>query len=667
MAHAFVIEYDPNHNNLPIVVDANYEYYRFCDPEEKRNQCNFAFQSYGEKHYCYYPTSNAFYAKVLCRLMKQISNFQMHCQVHNSINKHVENHGYTGLTNVLLGSKNYSESLREQWERYCRYDYSNPEHKHYHKNIPFNVSEIDTKKAQDFKPCFFCQEYKLHDENGHPLYVVVMLERKNSGTEDEDLFNFNIKFIGSSQPLTKLVSRIPLCNDDELYQDKVYKYRIKHNGYYKRYEEVLCEMIVHDDFKQHFETYDYKTNHRWNKCEIIMCGRSCPKYEYSYIQHQKMCTEDRCPFYRGMTYETKTHNGKIARKLFEKAFGEKLTKMIIQGEFANLDKWERESALSKVKRMLPEVSNVRFIKAFNAFCAQEGLWYGMDYFDDTGDIAKRKKYMESRIKHVNNWANTPGYEILRFKTNDGEIHTIQSPLVVRKDIQHNKQSEKADTTTMTTHLAELKKQLLEKNMSGINNPAIYIKSPGKTEIIKCYDAPYMDQIGYDDYEEFVDVYVNYKKPKLKEPQEITYRFTNTWIGYYFMEGFRELKNMQHSKDGNLKWASSRLFPKDKGAVTTDPYGLDIRMGAKEDVIEILRPGRDYNGITILNPQKMTPIVCDHYEINNVEYHQGHYINSNVLLFNAKNEVSGIIHTSGNDGIKAIIPHIITRNNQQRTR
>ena len=45
MAHAFVIEWDPSHYNLPIVVDADYGYDLFCGPREKRNECNFTLQN----------------------------------------------------------------------------------------------------------------------------------------------------------------------------------------------------------------------------------------------------------------------------------------------------------------------------------------------------------------------------------------------------------------------------------------------------------------------------------------------------------------------------------------------------------------------------------------------------------------------------------------------
>ena len=226
MAHAFVIDWNPRHCNMPIVIDANYGYPHCCGPfRKKRNECNFTLQPQGTKHRCYYPTSSAFDAKVLCRLIKQISNFQIHCQTHDDINEHVASHGYGGLCNMLLSSKKRIESLGQEEEYWYYYDYSNPEHQQYHKNIPFHISEIDTKNAPEFKPCFFRQEYKLYDEKGHPLYVFVILERKNDGTNPEDLFDFNIKFVGSGQPLPKQwQDAVPLCSDEKLYIQKFDEY-----------------------------------------------------------------------------------------------------------------------------------------------------------------------------------------------------------------------------------------------------------------------------------------------------------------------------------------------------------------------------------------------------------------------------------------------------------
>ena len=302
--------------------------------------------------------------------------------------------------------------------------------------------------------------------------------------------------------------------------------------------------------------------------------------------------------------------------------------------------------------MMPDFSDPEFIKKFNKYWG-----YNIHYFDDTCGIGQRKKYLETLIQHLNSWAATPGYDIVRFKTEDGTVHTIQSPVISTKGTPIEEHAEKPD---MATHLVELKTQLLANKMARVRYPAIYIKSPGKIKITGSYEAPYMSQISEDEYETFVDVYVNYNKPKLKETQEITYRFTNEWLGYDFLDIMRDLHNLQGSD--NFKWSPAKLFPKDKGAATTDPYGFEIRMEAKKDVIPVVRLNVDYNGVAILDPQKMNPIVCDHYEIHGLDYSQGDTnISRNILLFNAKNEVTGIIHTKFKDGIKKIVPNIIARN------
>ena len=649
MAHAFVIEWDPSHYNLPIVVDADYRYDPFCGPREKRNECNFILQPHGAKHCCYYPTSSAFEAKVLCRLIKQISNFQIHCQTHDAINKHIANHGYSGLTDMLLDGEKKLKSLG-QGEEYCYYDYSNPEHQCCHENIPFHISEIDTKNAPEFKPCFFRQEYKLHDEKAHPLYVFVMLERKNDGTNPEDLFDFNIKFIGSGQPLPKQwQDAVPLCSDEKLYRQKFDEYKCQHAREYEDMVKSVMKELTDPDYKKVFETYSYKKALEWqpSDCEVISSGLSCPNAWHAWGVGKLECWGGRrCQFYK-TRYSTIHHDGKAIYDAFLSTFGSEIAQLVKKGAFGK-----------QHQDMMPDFSDPEFIKKFNKYSGRH-----LHYFGDTVDIEQRKKYLETRIQHLNSWAATPGYDIVRFKTKDGQVHTIQSPVISTKGAPIEEHAEKPD---MATHLVELKTQLLANKMARVRYPAIYIKSPGKIKITGSYEAPYMSQISEDEYETFVDVYVNYNKPKLKETQEITYRFTNECLGYDFLDIMRDLHNLQGSD--NFKWSPAKLFPKDKGAATTDPYGFEIRREAKKDVIPVVRLNVDYNGVAILDPQKMNPIVCDHYEIHGLDYSQGDTnISRNILLFNAKNEVSGIIHTRFENGIKEIVPNIIAQNIQQRTK
>ena len=641
MAHAFVIDWDPRHYNLPIVVDANYGYDHFCGPfRKKRNECNFTLKPHGTKHCCYYPTSSAFDAKVLCRLIKQISKFQIHCQTHDDINKHVASHGYGGVCNMLLSSKKRVESLGQE-EGYVYYDYSNPEHQHCHENIPFHISEIDTKDAPEFKPCFFRQGYKLYDEKSHPLYVFVMLERKNDGTTPENLFDFNIKFIGSGQPLPKQWQNVPVCSYEGLYRQKSDEYKRLHAQEYVDMTRSVMQKLSNPDYKKVFESYSYKEPLEWepSDCEVISKGLSCPSAWRAWGVGKLECWGgSSCQFYK-RRYRTVHHDGKAIYEAFLNTFGAEIAQLVKNGEFGKQHQY-----------MMPDFSDPEFIKKFN------GYFGGKLPCFDTCDIKKGKQYLETRIQHLNSWVVTPGYDIVRFMTNDGEVHTIQNPVVDTKDITTEERVEKPD---MTTHLANLKTRLLENQMARVRYPAIYIKSPGKIEIINTYEAPYMSQISKDKYEEFVDVYVNYKKPKLKETQEITYRFTHTWLGYDFLAIMNDLHNLE--KGYNFKWSPAKLFPKDKGAATTDPYGFEIRMGAKEDVIPVVRLNVDYNGVAILNPQKMNPIMCDHYKIYDLDYSQQGYISKNILLFNAKNEVLGIVHSRSESGINEIIPNIIARN------
>lgn len=661
MAHAFVIEWNPNNsptfvfgwdrNDPPIVVDAGYKYNHFCGlSREKRNECDFTLQPpRGAKHCCYYPTASAFDAKVLCRLMKQISNFQIHCYTHDTINEYIAmNYGsYYRLTDdMLIHRKTDIESLG-QGEEYYYYDYSDPEC-HCHEKIPFHISEIDTKNAPKFKPCFFRQEYKLHDEKGHPLYVFVMLERKNDGTNPKDLFDFNIKFVGSGQPLPKQwQDKVPLCSAEELYMQKFEEYKRSHAKEYKDRAEQVMQQLSDPEYNKNFETYSYLEEQEWKSCEVTRRGGYCSHTWREQDSGKLYCTDRHCPLYPKslMVY----HNGWATYGAFQSTFGKEIAQLVKMGIFGK-----------QYQAKMPDFSDLEFIKKFNKLTEwMDGkLLSGgkLSYFDDAGDIRAKKQYLETFILHLNSWAAaTPGYNILRFKTSDGRVHTIQSPVISTKSTPTEERTEEPN---MATHLAELKTQLLARRMARVSSPAIYVKSPGEIKITDSYEASYMSQISKDEYKTFVDVYVNHKKPELIETQEITYRFTNDLLGYDFLGAMRDLRNLQGSD--NFKWSPAKLFPEYKGAVTTDRYGFEIRMESKKDVIPVVRLNVDYNGVAILDPQKMNPIECDHYEIHGSYYNQGDTnISRNILLFNVENEISGIIHSRCD--IERIIPNIIARN------
>ena len=196
-------------------------------------------------------------------------------------------------------------------------------------------------------------------------------------------------------------------------------------------------------------------------------------------------------------------------------------------------------------------------------------------------------------------------------------------------------------------------------MGRIKFPAIYMKSPGTTRIINSDIGVAYDFVDEDAgiYYDYTDTYVKYKKTKSKDELETTYYFPYPWkyLGYnleYLMDDVHDIQ----THDTNLRWAPSKLFPEDK------------------ERIEVMRANVDYNGIMVLNPKKMSPIKCDHYEIRESRYDSYFLVLSrdqkgqvsdgitcylkNILLFNKAGQVSGVIHT---DYVDEILPHIIAKN------
>ena len=179
MAHAFIVDYsffnhDDNMERCPIVAMSDYGYAENGNGHE----CNFTLVfDWVRTHRCYYQTSEEYQAKVLVRLLNQVSKFYAYREVHDYVNSASSN-GLTesDVTKGLLLAKKRLEHMGTR-EDYRLYGFNTPEQQYLHENIPFHISEIDTNENQDFNPCFFKQEYKFYDENEGPLYVAVVLER----------------------------------------------------------------------------------------------------------------------------------------------------------------------------------------------------------------------------------------------------------------------------------------------------------------------------------------------------------------------------------------------------------------------------------------------------------------------------------------------------------
>ena len=624
MSKAFVVEWDPVNYNGPIIGKIDYYGCYYYDDEPRRNGCDFAFNWFGVLHKCAYLVNSAYEAKVLTRLLNRVSNFQIYCAVYDKLN--IKNNN---LGTSLYNFKKEIESLgNEEGRRGWRYVYNRAENQNIHQDVPFDISEIDTKQSLKLGPCFFYEQYKMPDENGHPLYLAVAIERKNDGTEDADLFNCKVKFIGSGQPLPKQWQPISLCNDVACYNQKSAKYKREHAAEYEKYANKIWAQITDPDYKKKFETYSYKEELEWDGCEATRKGISCPNALRAWGVGKLECRDSRCGL-RKRKYRTIHHDGKAFYNNFEHIFGSELAQLAKNGALKD-----------QHKSLMPDFSDPEFIDKFNK--AQGGIQC-LHYFDDNGNIRNRQMHLNGTLGHIKYWAQRPDFDVLRF-VYCGNVQTISSLSPKTEQIEPESTEDPAIFPT------DLKTRLLWHNMDRVEYPAIYMKSPGCTRIVESDLFSAYDYVNEDEgiYYDYTDTYVVYAKPKSKGTKETTYYFPYPWrnLGYDLQYLMNDVHDVQ-THDTSFRWAPSKLFPEDK------------------ERIEVMRANVDYNGITILNSQKMSPIKCEYYEIRPSLYDTGVdaqtgariYCN-NIFLFNQKGQVSGIIHTWHAD---KIIPHIIARN------
>lgn len=628
MARAFVIDWNPEYWNTPLVIKPQFNYTGSYGPNGQ-NECTFEFDSGVYTNMISYSTKTARDAQTLCRLAQLMSKFQLYCRLTNTIDWCIQNHAEQNINQFVHKERDYLNSLPNRPYYYQKLD---------DKNVPFYISEIDTKEAPNFKPCYFCQEYVLQDEKGYPLHVVIMLEKANDGTEDNNLFKYNVKFIASNKSLAKLAHRVPLCDDTAIYDQKCEDYRTSNQFYYDNLKGTIYDLIHADGFNRHFKNYDYKANEKWNMCEHVRVGMTCPHCQRRWGVGELECLHPNCHFY-DTTYEKHHHNGDEAYHLFKQAFGSEVAELVKKGEFC-----------SPHRDLMPDVSDPQFIKPFNAFLTKEGISSPapIRYFDKNGAIQKNKTALETQKHLIQNWTSAPTNGPLQVTAIDGRTYLFPNPFGV-KSTETKPEEPTTQQNQAQNNLQERKERMQYRLMSRIIDPAIFVASPGKIQITNVFEAPYMSEIAEDEYDTFTDLYVTYKKPQHKENQEITYRFKHEPLAYDLLDTMRDIQRLQ-SEGNNLKWTRAKLFSKDKGPATTDPHGLSIRMEEKADVITPLQPNKSYNGITILDPQTMKQIACHHYELRTIDWGGGAHNTTEILLFGNKDTISGIIHSRKPDTV-----------------
>ena len=637
------------------------------------NTCYFLLNEKGghienAKGYCY-DTKTAYQAKVLNRLMRIVLEYQRYYQIQYKLRDEMgddkkESWCYSQLP--YQHAKKIVESARDWWikaesdkKRFYTRDWDDTEEKR--NEIGFGVSELDVSKKQDIKPCFFCKEYKIVDENGHPFYVVVMLEKGDEkDTAGNDLwFNYRVKFVGSGQPLTKFVAQVPLCYDaeKERYQQKIEEYRTANKGYYNRWRDEICERFVEDreTFIDKFKTQDVEVARHWIPCSHVIDTDWCD--DYYYMQY-RYCYENKCRFYRGWDVKKEKHDGPTAMKFFANAFGDAVTNLVATRHFVYAN-----------KDLLPDVSDVNFIKAFNHFCwyassryrKRWGMYFSknnevkfwnhyINYYDHTDEFKKAEECIQGAIKTIEDWINNPN--VFSYVYSGGQYTTeIDKKVVVPEKKDDEEPVEEPED--LKTRVTKLKEELLNKRMHMVENPAILVESPGKNmQIIYVDDTSWTDGNGRDDWW-ITDSFVIAEYIKSGMKQKISYGFKcdDETHRYPRTEGLANgllstLEILQRLQTRTkLKWAPSKLFEKEQG---------------KDSAINVLNVNENYNGVTILDPKNIKePIACDHYEVRKID--MGGYWSgqpSVILLYAGMNKVSSIIHC---DEPEQIISHIVSRN------
>ena len=229
-------------------------------------------------------------------------------------------------------------------------------------------------------------------------------DEQKAHNEDDDLsFNYRVRFVGSGYPLTKFVAKIPMCEEEQIYNQKVENYKKEHKEYYDEQRAKICRMLSpRSGFWNHMtDYYDLYVNPHWDKCDHIRHGEYCKYYEEFLVNGSfiKRCYRDRCPFYR-IERDKITHTGSEAVQLFEKAFGPEITGLVKHNKFTK-DKWS----------LLSNVSDVEFINAFNALMSYEMKFgnsgFHIDCFQDNAVVEERRNEMCSVIGRIQEWAKDP--------------------------------------------------------------------------------------------------------------------------------------------------------------------------------------------------------------------------------------------------------------------
>ena len=464
---------------------------------------------------------------------------------------------------------------------------------------------------------------------------------------------------------------MPLCYDaeKERYQQKVEEYRTANKDYYDQWRSEICKQLIEnrETFIEKFETQDVEVDRRWQECEPVIRGMYCGKRSYNHSGSQYECYEKWCPHNRGWDISKIKHDGPTAKQFFADAFGNAVTNLVAMGRFTYAD-----------KGLLPDISDVKFVNAFNQFCWYASSRYhrrwGMEFskdnkvkfwnyyinrYDYAGDFQKAENNIQDAIKTIADWINNPNIFSFVYKDKPYTIQIDKKAIVpaqkADEGVDEGQEEPVDEAEELKTRMAHLKECLLNKRLCMVKEPAILVESPGETTNIVSAACDY----NYDcDSEEenwwTTEAFVAVKYNKSYGPQRrISYRFKCDDETHKYPEAENMAQELEATMDilqrlqtrTKLKWEPSKLFEKEQG---------------NDGVIKVLRVNENYDGVTILDPNNIKkPITCNHYEVRKID--MGDYWSGQptvILLYTGMNKVSGVIHC---DEPEQVIPHIVSQN------
>jgi hypothetical protein len=350
-----------------------------------------------KKGYTYsYYTKNARQAEVLSHLLKKVQKFQLFLWVQNFFDEIYEDNRldiWTAHTKMLqyLDFVNSSGS-------YSTYNYIPGG------NYPVNVYELDPN-GENLNPCFYVREYKINDNMG-PLYMYVMLTQNRPELET-DFYHFDVRFIGSDEPLTEYISRIPIYDATQIYQQKRDEYTIANQDHINK----VCQLIGSAKFRKALQTYP----------QGMICDRyGKPTDCGAYNSSTGMCVGNgNC-----MWKNTITHDGAPAYDQFCKTFGNEIGQMVKNGAFTK-DNWD----------LMPDFTDMAFVDAFNRFCSRNGLneYSIQNIFDPDLNIFNGFQSLDKYIKRIETWLQNPDSNIVPYVHSAHKGYILEIPTNQREN------------------------------------------------------------------------------------------------------------------------------------------------------------------------------------------------------------------------------------------